>query len=411
MAHIKDIHIEFSEENLSKYGAFPLLAWFMLDLLNVRERFKILTVKRKRNNRYKRKRYKCTFSGEDMAMGIITVILLGIKRFEKIDNKLSTERKLALLIGLKRFFDKTYARKFINEFTLSHLKQLDRVNSEILRTYGYSFREDGIKILDIDQTTHSLESKKREKANRGFNKKNPGKPCYQWNVGFISGEIVSQKLDEGKSNCRRNFRVIVEDVKEKLEVDDLIIRVDGGYMSAEYLNYIVENGYQVISVINWDDFFSNNTELDINDWAWETLKDEGSKNNRTVKEVKLLAVGERKVYSKCKHKFNAVLVKIKQEDIKIKGKRKEHKYVIISNVVGLRGAKATYEFYHQRQTIENFFKESKNPLNSGKIPSQKFRGNEAYLYFVAIAFNIFELFKKNVCRRYGRSTLLRLLKI
>lgn len=411
MDHIKDIHIEFSEENLSKYGAFPLLAWFMIDLLKIRARFKILTVKRKRNNRYKRKRYKCTFSGEDMAVGITTVILLGIKRFEKIDNKLSTERKLAELIGLKRFFDKTYARKFINEFTLSHLKQLDRANSEILRTYGDSFREGGIKILDIDQTTHTLESKKREKANRGFNKKNPGKPCYQWSVGFIKGEIVSQKLDEGKSNCKRNFRIIVEDVKEKLGVDDFIIRVDGGYMSAEYLDYIVESGYKVISVVNWDDFFSNNKELgDISDCTWETVKEEGSEDEKE-KEVKLLAVGERKVYSKCKHKFNAVLVKIKQEDIKIKRNRGEHKYVIISSIVGLRGARATYEFYHRRQTIENFFKESKNPLNSGKIPSQKFRGNEAYLYFVAIAFNIFELFKKNVCQRYGRNTLLRLLKI
>lgn len=412
MDHIKDIQIEFSEENLSKYGAFPLLAWFMLDLLKIRERFKILTVKRKRNNRYKRKRYKCTFSGEDIAVGIITVILLGIKRFEKIDNKLSTERKLAELIGLRRFFDKTYARKFINEFTLSHLKQLDRVNSDILGRYGDSFREGGIKILDIDQTTHSLESKKREKANRGFNKKNPGKPCYQWSVGFIRGEIVSQKLDEGKSNCKRNFQVIVEDVREKLGVADLIIRIDGGYMSAEYLEYIIENGYQVISVVNWDDFFSNNKDLDISDCSWEIHKEEEDKDEwKEVKEVRLLAVGERKVYSKCKYKFNAVLVKIKQEDINIKGKREEHKYVIISNVVGLRGARATYEFYHQRQTIENFFKESKNPLNSGKMPSQKFRANEAYLYFVAIAFNMFELFKKNVCQRYGRSTLLKLLEI
>ena len=30
MNHIKDIQLVFDEENLSKYGAFPLLAWFMI---------------------------------------------------------------------------------------------------------------------------------------------------------------------------------------------------------------------------------------------------------------------------------------------------------------------------------------------------------------------------------------------
>jgi len=49
-----------------------------------------------------------------MCLGIIVIILLGIKRFEKIPRLLHTEAKLAELIGLERFFRVATARNVIN---------------------------------------------------------------------------------------------------------------------------------------------------------------------------------------------------------------------------------------------------------------------------------------------------------
>jgi len=157
MNHIQDIQLVFDEENLSKYGAFPLLAWFMLDLLSLRDNLRVVSAKHKRNNQRKVKRYKCTFSGVDMSIGIITIILVGINRFEKIDNLFHTEIKLAQIIGLKGFFDKTYTRRFLNEFSLCHLRQLDEVNMAILREFGDSIKQNVV-ILDIDQSTHSVDT-------------------------------------------------------------------------------------------------------------------------------------------------------------------------------------------------------------------------------------------------------------
>jgi len=413
MNHIKDIQLVFDEENLSKYGAFPLLAWFMLDLLRLRNKLRIVSAKHKRNNRRKVKRYKCTFSGVDMCIGIITIILVGIKRFEKIDDLLHTETKLAQIIGLKRFFDKTYARMFLNEFSLFHLRQLDEVNMAILREFGDSIKQ-SVVILDIDQTTHSLESRKREKATRGRNKKNKGKPCYQWDVGFINNEIVSQRLADGREHCSKGFIPIIEDVTCKIPSTSLIARVDGGYMSADRLNWIVEKKLQVISVVNWDDFLSNNKDIKVDELSFEhfSIEEEDEKTKEKVrKKISVAPVGTRRVYSKSRHKFQAVLVKVKQEQIPIKKRRKHLRYVIIHNVGGLTDARGAFEFYHQRQTIENFFKESKNPFHSGKMPSQRFRSNEAYLYFVSLAYNIFSIFKKTICQRYGKDALLKLLAI
>lgn len=405
MNHIKDIQLVFDEDNLSKYGAFPLLAWFMIDLLRLRDKLKIVSVKHKRNNNRKIKRYKCTFSGTDMCIGIITAILVGIKRFEKIDDLLHTETKLAELIQLKRFFDKTYARKFLNEFSLFHLKQLDRVNTAVLNEFGDSVKQSMV-ILDIDQTTHSLESKKREKATRGYNVKNKGKPCYKWNVGFINNEIVSQMLVDGREHCSKGFIPIIEDVILKISPRLMMARIDGGYMSAARLSWIVENKLQFISSVNWDDFFSNNKDIDTDKIPFEhfSIKEDDKK-------ISLASIGPRKVYSKSKYQFQAVLVKIDQEQIAIKKRRKHLRYVIIHNIFGLTDGRSIFEFYHQRQTIENFFKESKNPFHSGKMPSQRFRSNEAYLYFVSLAYNIFSIFKKTICQRYGKDALLRLLAI
>ena len=413
MNHIKDIQLVFDEENLSKYGAFPLLAWFMFDCLRLRDKLKIVSAKHKRNNRRKVKRYRCTFSGIDMCIGIITIILVGIKRFEKIDDLLHTETKLAQIIGLERFFDKTYARRFLNEFSLFHLKQLDKVNMAILQEFGDSVKQ-SVTILDIDQTTHSLESRKREKATRGRNKKNKGKPCYQWDVGFVNNEIISQRLVDGRQHCTKNFIPIIEDVTRKIPFYSLIARVDGGYMSAERLNWIAENKLQVISRVNWDDFLSNNKDIKVNELFFEnfSIEEEDEKTGEKVhKKIWIAPVGQRRVYRGSEYQFQAILVKVEQEQIHIKKRRKYLRYVIIHNVGGLADARGAFEFYHQRQTIENFFKESKNPFHSGKMPSQRFRSNEAYLYFVSLAYNIFSIFAKTICQRYCKDALLRLLAI
>jgi len=356
--------------------------------------------------------YKCTFSGVDMCVGIICTILLGIKRFEKIDDLLHTERKLAEVIGLKRFFDKTYARKFLSEFSLPHLRQLDEVNLTILREFGDAVKQTVV-VLDIDQTTHSLESRKKEKATRGRSVKRRGKPCYQWSVGFINNEIVSQRLTCGREHCSQSFIPIIEDVRSKIAPSCLIIRVDGGYISGERLNWIKENNLQVITCVNWDDFLSNNKDIQADQVFFEEffLEDDEPGEGKIHKKIQVASVGRRQVYKKSKHKFHAVLVKIEQEQIAIKRKRKHTSYVIIHNVLGLSGARSIFEFYHQRQTIENFFKESKNPFHAGKMPSQRFRANEAYLHFVSIAYNIFSIFKKTICQRYGKDVLWRLLAI
>jgi len=177
--HIRDILINFEGDDLSKYGLFPLFAWYLVDYVQLLRRLKPLTVKRKRNNKNPVKRRTPRFNEAQLGIGIISIILLGIKRLGKINRLLKTEVQIANLIGLKQFFDQATAHRYLNEFQLWHLRQLEKIADELARDFGEAFRQD-IVVLDIDSTTHSVESRKREKAVVGYNKKNPGKPCYQW---------------------------------------------------------------------------------------------------------------------------------------------------------------------------------------------------------------------------------------
>lgn len=393
--YIKDIVVEFNGDDLTKYGLFPLLAWFLMDFLQLPDRFKGLTVKKKRNRKHPVKRRKPKFNVSQMCIGAVGVILLDVKRFRRINSILSTETKIAKLIGLPKFFDQCTAHRFLNEFQKWHVKQLEKVSDGLIDEFGESPRQD-ILVLDIDSTTHSLESRKREKAVVGFNKKNRGKPCYQWSVGFVRGEVVSQKLSPGNTHCKSSFKEIVELVSTKLGRPISIIRMDGGYFSSDILDWAVSKYYQIVTTERYDWIMSQKPRIDPHKWE------------EYDSDTKLYDLGRIKIISTTENIFRAILVDKKQYPFRKKQPKKQHiRYAIIENLAINLSASALYEFYHGRQTIENFFKESKNPFNSGKMPSQRFRANEAYLQFVAIAYNCYHWFKKNFFHQPGKVTIWR----
>ena len=281
----------------------------------------------------------------------------------------------------------------MNEFQKWHIKQLEQASDRLIHDFGESPRQD-ILVVDIDSTTHSLESRKREKAVVGYNKKNRGKPCYQWSVAFVRGEVVTQKLNAGNTHCTSCFKELVETVSNRLGQPISIIRIDGGYFSGDLLDWTKDKNYQIVTTERYDWIMSQNPKIDPHKWEeYDT-------------DTRLYDLGRIKVIGTTEQKFRVVLVDTKQYPFGRKQARKKHiRYAIIENLAFDLSVSAVYEFYHGRQTIENFFKESNNPFNSGKMPSQRFRANEAYLQFVVIAYNCYHWFKKNFFHQPGKITV------
>jgi hypothetical protein len=195
---IRDIVVHFDGQDLSKYGLFPIFAWYLTDVIHLPEYFAQVSVNRKRNHSRIRRGKKPLYTDAQMCMGLVAISTLGIPRISQIDDLLSTETQAARLIGLPQFFDQSTAHRYLNRFSKWHVSQLDQVNTQVLSAHGESMRQDVV-LLDIDSQTHTLESRKREGAVVGYNRKKPGKPCLQWNVGFVRGEAVSQRLMAGNT--------------------------------------------------------------------------------------------------------------------------------------------------------------------------------------------------------------------
>ena len=397
--HIDDITISYHGQDLSQFGLFPLIAWYLIDVLKLPEYLQQVTVNKKRNPNRNRKPKERVFSDADMCMGLLTLPILGISRIGQMTERLSNETEIAKILSLPRFFAQSTGHEYLNRFTKWHVKQLDNINHQLLLRHG-SCTSQGIIIVDIDAQTHTLESRKREEAVVGFNRKKPGKPCYQWNVAFVCQEAVAQRLAAGNTHCRSVLLELLDDVCQKLATDLMILRLDGGYLSGDILNTLFQLGLQIIIPCRYDWILSQGVALYEPDWQ------------QIDENTRLYDVGKSGVVSTCYYPFRVVLVEKKQNPFPgSKSKRELFRYAICENLAFNLDAKGVYDFYHSRQTIEQFFKESTGPFCAGKMPSQKFRANEAYLQLVTIAENCGKTkssvafcmlwFKKNFCLKNG----------
>lgn len=390
---IRDVVVEFDGEDLSKYGLFPLFLWYLNDVIHLPEYFAQVSVNRRRNHNRRRKRAKTEYTDVQMCMGLVAIAVCGIPRLYQGEALLKTESQVAHLCGLQKFFDQSTAHRYLNRFGKWHVSQLDRINTQVLSAEGESMRQDVV-ILDIDSQTHPLESRKREGAVVGYNRKKPGKPCLQWNVGFVRGEAISQRLMAGNTHGSQSLKGIVSDVQQKLSSPPSILRLDGGYLSGATLNYVVANQFYLCMAARYDFLLANGGKPDETKWM------------RTDAKTRLYELGQSRVISTSPHCFRTILVEKEQDPFpNSKSQKKVLRYGIIERLPFSPSAEELYQFYHGRQTIEHFFKESVGPFNAGKLPSQKFRGNEAYLHLVTIAENCCVLFKKKFSPLTGKAVL------
>lgn len=387
--HIDDIQISYQGQDLSQFGLFPLVAWYFLDVLKLPDYFQQVTVNNKRNHSQTRKPKTRDFTDSDMCLGLMMLPILGISRIGQITERMSNETQLAKLMGLPRFFSQSTAHEYLNRFSKWHVSQLDAINHQLLLRHGYCSTQP-IGIIDVDAQTHTLESRQREKAVVGFNRKKRGKPCYQWNVAFVCQEAVAQRLVAGNTHCQQVLMELLDEVSQKLKTDLMILRLDGGYLSGALLNTLWERGLQIIIACRYDWILSQGVVL--SEPNWQQIDDN----------TRLYDVGKSGVVSTCDHSFRVVLVEKKQTPFPgSKSQRKLFRYAICENLAFRLDAKGVYNCYHGRQTIEQFFKESTGPFSAGKMPSQQFRANEAYLQLVTIAENCMLWLKKNCCLKSG----------
>ncbi|MBU1261921.1 transposase [bacterium] len=320
---MKKIRIIFVNKDFSRFATFPLIGSFLIDFLKLDKRLQILSAKRR----------KIVFSKVDYCLTLISCILLGIKNLNNIDDCLQTEGKLAELIGIKaRVFPKrTACRDFLTFCTHWMVKQIDRINLDLLREHSLLHRKKSL-IVDIDQTTKSTEGVKIEGAKPGFNTKHKGRPSLKYSLSLVCNYIFSKRLESGNTHCLTNFKNIYNDTRNKisqiqgLSDKPIILRIDGGYFSKETLGFIDKEQVKFITKARIN-LVSIKNLIKANKDNWQSL------NER----VNYLYFKDQRVYPDWLVSYNILVINEKQKRLKSRNRQtyhtvKEIRYALITNL-------------------------------------------------------------------------------
>lgn len=136
-------------------------------------------------------------------------------------------------------------------------------------------------------------------------------------------------------------------------------------------------------------------------------KAEGHYWKRVDKHTKVFDCGLMNIFPKVPQKYRLILVKgLKRKVRRLPKKQRKsgkgyrsdritYHEVIFGILTNISGHPIhIYEFYKQRQTIENYFRDSNWSFKANKLPSQKFRANQAYLWLTSIVQNALVWFQR-----------------
>lgn len=219
---------------------------------------------------------------------------------------------------------------------------------------------------------------------------------------FCNNELITQKLDAGHVHCSQRLEYLFEQ-SVKILGKIHIIRLDGGYFSLKTILFLMGKGvlFAMRATANCTGFTGAMELAEANKLHFKRV---GRSKDTYIAEIPRL-----QIFKDSDKEFRFLLVKERRRIKKVNKGRISYTYQwqywgIVTNIPKAQmHSHKLFRFYRRRQTIENFFKETKQSFNSGKMPSQKFRGNEAYLWLVCIAYNISIWFKRDVLpSKYSR---------
>lgn len=367
------IVIRFVDKDFSRYTLFVPLLKFSKVFLKLEDKF----------SRYLKLNYKPRhYLLPKIANSIVSLICCGVDRFARMDDEFRLERGIAKALGFpKGFFTSRTAYRFFESFNGYNVRQLERINIEVLKEQKRKWYPiTGSVFVDLDMNTKSVEGKKIEKAVLGYNRKSPGRLCLNWTVAHIAKVALYSELHtgttSGKTVLQRQVRHIEKLIKElELEKDSgrFVWRVDGGYFKWENLGFLNKRRFitrlpknlKVLkpilrkkSNLHWDKYGKHSEYTDV-----------GAVN-----------------FSEVDKDLRIVLVRVHR-------KKRTLYYPLCTNLFEWK-TRAIVKGYRGRQIVENCFRDTNQAFYSNKLPSSKFHGNQAFLLFICLAYNLFFFFQR-----------------
>lgn len=323
-------------------------------------------------------------------------IAIGSEYNKDIDIELRPHREAANVLGQEQFPDNTGINRFLRRFTPAQIEDLSLIHALTFREYS---GVDQVDVLVIDLDGFGLLAKRKRGldfrefeflfpdrghvfARKGYFAHYPGKEGYQVFVAYTGqlGDVIAHLLDPGNTSPRSRFYDLYYETLEALDDPTLTLvwRFDGGIMSGEIVEFLIDEGQLFITKGN-NSRTSRRLARRANNKMWEWV----SPNQQAVD------LGWIKIPN-CRHKVRVILLRTYRDGQWI------YSHIVLNIPEHVLSVKEAVDFYNSRQTVESMIKEGRRVLYVSHLRTSHYWGLKGFAHCVFLAHNLVNWFQRDV---------------
>jgi len=250
---------------------------------------------------------------------------------------------------------------------------------------------------DIDASVMQSSSSLKEGAGPGFNKKNKGRPCFQFSATFIGRCFADGKLFPGDCNPKTFFRKTVRRIIS-LGYNIKIIRADSAYMTVENILFLIKKGLGYA-------IGAPKTFTAVKEGIKKFKRLSRRKSPAVISVGKGISVYDSGTVTLSDGVVTRIIIvrRISRRKNRRTGKWKiKTYYYAVSSNLGLSPRKL-YEFYHKRQCIEAGFRELKQHWHLERLPFRKLIHNDFWILCKIFSMTLFKIFQTETLPKQYRT--------
>lgn len=367
----RNIRIAFNHAGLTHYGGAFFLHEF-LRLLQIRHFLALHLPWFRRHNHY---------SVSQMVLALAWPLILGLDRIEAA-SLLGFNGTFQFLTGLPSFPHPQTLRRFLLVAPEEFLPHLRRVNDRLLQFFVHLPTRRSRLLFDFDSTVVTVFGH-QEGATFGYNRRHPGKRCYQPLFCEESGsaDLWGVRLRPGASDSGPGVIELFRDCWNNMPtgIREVRVRADAGFYSGDFLEELEDHRVQYAVVAK----------------IFPPLR-------RVLQGLPYQPVNKTWEMAECQHQLHAwpearkhVVARtlLHDDDTDTLFKMGRYKYRCWVTNLPLTPF-GVWQFYDGRAEIEVRIRELRHDFAIAHLPTASFSANALYLEIIRFAYNLVSAFQR-----------------
>ncbi len=374
---LQTLRFSFDEPSLTHFGGMVLMQRFCQQL----------QLRRRLQRAMKRPRHHGEYLPADLTLALLFAIIAGLRRLNKTD-VLQYNGTFLSLLGLAQFPDQSTLRRFLKRLPPSTIRQIVRVHDRLRRELFVLPQPPSGLIFDVDAVVLTLYGR-QQGARIGYNPKKRGRRSYHPLLCF---EATRQEFWHGSlrpGDAASNTGVVhflrraLAKLPPSIARSRIRVRADAGYFSGKLVSFLENQGLGYVIVAR--------------EYRGIKQRAQAARFQKLGHGWEVAEFAYTPTRWKKPHRFVVVRRPVPTDPVEAKQltlftHQRYAYHVLVSNL------KLTpwrvWRFYCPRATIEKNIRELLYDLPLGKIPTDDWLANVAFLQLVLLALDLAHWFKR-----------------